>query len=375
MVRVAIVGLGNCASALVQGVHYYSVDNSRSERGLTEGLISERIGHYTVNDIDFVLGFDVDVRKIGKPIQEAIFELPNCCMSLSPGVRYDPSGRFSGPVLRGPIMDGVSKHMETHDPLDTERFCLTEIQRSEDEKKYQLFEDYAALLRSHKVQVLVNYLPVGSQAATEFWANVCLLAGCNMVNCIPVFIASSPEWNQRFADKKLSLIGDDMKSQFGASILSQMFQELAESRGHHVKVHIQQNSGGNTDFYNMTNADRLASKKVSKENVIKDHGSRPDFFHAGPSDYIRVYQDTKVAHFHLELRGFGDAPVVLDARLQVQDSPNSAGIVIDAIRYVMVANERGLYGSLEGPSAFTQKSPPKALRYAEALEACNTFKT
>jgi myo-inositol-1-phosphate synthase len=192
-----------------------------------------------------------------------------------------------------------------------------------------------------------------------------------MVNCIPVFIASDPKWSAKFRDNCVALIGDDMKSQFGASVLSQALQELAEARGHSVKVHIQQNSGGNTDFLNMADHSRLASKKVSKENVIRDHGPAPTFVHAGPSDYIRAYGDKKVAHFRLEMTGFCGSPVILDARLEVQDSPNSAGVVIDAVRYVRTAQNIGLYGALEGPSAFTQKSPPVAMTMAQAIEACD----
>jgi myo-inositol-1-phosphate synthase len=237
----------------------------------------------------------------------------------------------------------------------------------------QLISHYAGILTTSDINVLVNYLPVGSQKATEFWAEVCLKAKVAMVNCIPVFLASNPVWNQRFKQAKVAIIGDDMKSQFGASVLSQMFQELAESRGHKVKIHVQQNSGGNTDFFNMTNQSRLASKKISKENVLRSHGAEPDFLHAGPSDYIRVFKDTKVATFRLELEGFGGAPVILDARLQVQDSPNSAGVVIDAIRYVMVAQESGIYGALEGPSAFTQKSPPVQMPLADAIKECDAL--
>lgn len=362
-IRVAIVGLGNCASALVQGSHYYSSEKSSS------GLISEKIGNYTVKDLEYVLAFDVDERKIGQTIKDGIFLGSNCCTSLSPGIISDLSGRYDGIVHRAPILDGVAEHMRATNALDKERFFVSESRA--DAFSQQHFID---LLTTHRVDVIVNYLPVGSQHATEFWATCALKAKCQFVNCIPVFIASEPKWAQDFKESKLCVIGDDMKSQFGASILSQAFQELAESRGHRVKVHIQQNSGGNTDFLNMTAGERLKSKKISKENVLKNHGVEPEFFHAGPSDYIRVYGDTKVATFHLELEGFCGSPVKLDARLEVQDSPNSAGIVIDAIRYVKVAHERGHYGALEGPSAFTQKSPPKTLSYAESLEACAKFK-
>jgi len=356
--RVAIVGLGNCASALVQGVH-------AAHEGPLLGLTRQTIGPYEAKDLVFKVAFDVDARKIGLPIKHAIYKGTNCCTDLN-FVSDDSTGRFDGPVLQAPVLDGVSDHMRALDPSDKERF-------------YVLTDDtddvlrYAEMLRCFNIDVLINYLPVGSQKATEFWANVCIAARVPLVNCIPVFIASNRYWADKFYNAGVALIGDDMKSQFGASVLSQMFQELAESRGHKVKVHIQQNSGGNTDFFNMTNQARLASKKISKENVLRCHGQEPEFLHAGPSDYIRHYKDTKVAHFHLELEGFCGAPVVLDARLEVQDSPNSAGVVIDAVRYVKVAQDLGRYGALKGPSAFTQKSPPKQMSLAEAIAECDSL--
>lgn len=361
--RVAIVGLGNCASALVQGVHYYSTVSRSSD-----GLVRPLIGGIGTCDITFAVAYDVDARKVGWPINKAIFSKPNCCASLSPGVKDDNSGRFDGPVLQGPELDGVAENMRTTDHEDSERFMPMPTNDVVADVVH-----FAEDLRTHDVDVLVNYLPVGSKKATEFWANVCLLARVPMVNCIPVFIASDPAWAAKFREAKVAIIGDDMKSQFGASVLSQAFQELAEARGHDVLVHVQQNSGGNTDFFNMTNQERLADKKVSKENVLRDHGKSPGFVHAGPSDYIRAYGDTKVAHFRLELAGFCGAPVILDARLQVQDSPNSAGVVIDAVRYVAVAQAKGQYGPVYGASAFTQKSPPEAMSLADAIEACNAL--
>lgn len=433
-IRVAVVGVGNCASALVQGTHYYSKPEHSESHG---GLLRPTIGPYSVNDIDFVVGFDVDVRKIGLPLKEAIFQKPNCCAPLSPDVRFDASGRFDGMVFSAPQYDGVADHMHTNSIDDSERFmtnytcgqpalsgsfapgyvtgcllsglgsstlcsgaCYASGCASGCNLSYtsgcttgctgytsgytsgfdgetiwpdHSVQTFAKKLQALGVTALVNYLPVGSQRATEFWASVCIQAKVSMVNCIPVFIASNVAWGQRFLEAGVAIIGDDMKSQFGASVLSQAFQELAEQRGHKVKVHIQQNSGGNTDFLNMTDQGRLKSKKISKENVLRDHGSKPDFLHAGPSDYIRIYQDTKVAHFHLELEGFCGAPVKLDARLEVQDSPNSAGVVIDALRYVSVAQANGIYGALNGPSAFTQKSPPVHMPLSEAIKACDAL--
>jgi myo-inositol-1-phosphate synthase len=381
-IRVAIVGLGNCASALVQGLYHYSAASAGADDSAQDGLVRPSIGPYRPSDIDVVVAYDVDLRKIGWSINQAIFKGTNCCMPLAPEMANDgpdTAGRFDGPVLEAPILDGVAPHMATTDATDKERFCVKATPVTDATSwAYNVpasVGHFAEELKTYGVDALVNYLPVGSQKATEFWAEVCLAARVPFVNCIPVFIASNPAWSARFRDARVALIGDDMKSQFGASVLSQALQELAEVRGHRVKVHIQQNSGGNTDFFNMTSQERLASKKISKENVIKDHGcdtyGPPEFYHAGPSDYIRAYGDTKVAHFRLELTGFGGAPVKLDARLEVQDSPNSAGVVIDAVRYAVVAQQRGIYGALEGPSAFTQKSPPVALSLAEAIEACD----
>lgn len=386
-IRVAIVGLGNCASALVQGLYEYSVAEAAAgaaESGPLDGLVRPSIGPYRPQDIDIAVAYDVDLRKIRWPVHKAIFKGTNCCMPLAPEIALDDgrvTGRFDAPVLEAPILDGVANHMATTDASDKERFLVRHGPTARDETWRQnvpaSVAHFAEDLKTYGADVLVNYLPVGSQKATEFWAEVCLLARVPMVNCIPVFIASNAEWSARFKAAKVALVGDDMKSQFGASVLSQALQELAEVRGHRVKVHIQQNSGGNTDFFNMTDQSRLASKKVSKENVIKDHGcdtyGPPEFYHAGPSDYIRAYGDTKVAHFHLELSGFGGAPVKLDARLEVQDSPNSAGVVIDAVRYAVQAQQHGIYGALCGPSAFTQKSPPVAMSLADAVAACDAL--
>ena len=242
-----------------------------------------------------------------------------------------------------------------------------------------LRSDIVAQLRQHEAEVLINYLPVGSQLATEFYAEICLELGISLVNCIPVFIASDPQWEQRFVEAGIPIIGDDMRSQFGASIVSQMLQELAFERGHHVKAHIQRNVGGNTDFLNMEDKARLKSKKISKENVIRAQNdirgisTHDSFLHAGPSEYIAYYGDNKVANFRLELEGFMGSPVILDAQLSVQDSPNSAGVVIDAIRYVYVAREMGLVGALRGPSASTQKTPPEQMMFSDAIYECHAL--
>ena len=368
-IRVGVIGIGNCASALVQGVAL-----ARSSTKSLSGVTYADIGGYRSKDIEFVAAWDVDFRKVGTPLAEAIFAPPNCCMRLvSPsGEELAALGAESPVVEMGPVLDGVAPHMLTHEPA-TSSFRVAEAAEEPSRKSI------VALLKERRVDVLVNYLPVGSQAATEWWVNIALEAGVAFCNCIPVFIASDPVWEAKFVAAGLPIIGDDMRSQFGASVLSQMLQELAFDRGHDVKAHIQQNVGGNTDFLNMIDKSRLASKKISKENVIRSQndirGITTDgtFLFAGPSDYISHYGDNKIATFRLELEGFGGAPVTLDARLSVQDSPNSAGVVIDAIRFLKVARELGLAGSLRGASAFTQKTPPEQLMFKDAKYECDAL--
>jgi myo-inositol-1-phosphate synthase len=362
-IRVAIVGLGNCASALIQGV---SVSKA-GERKL-EGVTYESIGGYDPSFIDFVAAFDVDKRKVGLAMSEAIFALPNCCWKIVKSEK-ELSQLPKCQVLMGPVLDGVADHMLNAD--ENEGFRISEVNAI---TKREAIE----ILTLSGVDVLINYLPVGSQLATEWWAEVCLDSGVSFCNCIPVFIASDPKWEARFIERGLPLIGDDMRSQFGASVMSQMLQELAFDRGHIVKAHIQQNFGGNTDFLNMTDKSRLASKKISKENVIRSQDAirnveSDGFLYAGPGDYIRHYGDNKIAIFHLELEGFGGAPVTFDAKLSVQDSPNSAGVVIDAIRFLKVAKEMGISGSLRGASAFTQKTPPEQLMFSDAKAECDSL--
>jgi myo-inositol-1-phosphate synthase len=375
-IKVAILGVGNCASSLVQGVAYYSRFPDQ-----TSGLMADDIGGYKAADIEFVCGFDVDERKIGLSLKEAIFAKPNCTLILNDQITSE------APVYRSPVIDGVSPQMAAY-PAEN-RFVVKEELKNTDvlihgndydqEAVDALRKEIVQHLTDHQAEVLINYLPVGSQLATEFYAGICIELGISLVNCIPVFIASDPVWEQRFIDAGIPIIGDDMRSQFGASIVSQMLQELAFERGHHVKAHIQRNVGGNTDFLNMEDKNRLKSKKISKENVIRAQNdirgisTADSFLHAGPSEYIAYYGDNKVANFRLELEGFMGAPVILDAQLSVQDSPNSAGVVIDAIRYVYVARELGLVGALRGPSASTQKTPPQQMMFSDAIYECHAL--
>ena len=353
-IRIAVAGVGNCFSALYQGFAYYQANKNEN----VPGLMFDDIGGYSATDIEVVAAFDVDPRKVGKPIGEAIFAQPNCARIFMPDV---PAGSV---VQMGPVLDGVSDYM-----LEQPEDLGFRIAKSKP-------VDVVAVLKETKADILLNYLPVGSQKATEFYAQAVIDAKVAFLNCIPVFIASNPEWEQKFIDAKLPIIGDDMRSAFGASIVSQVLQELAFDRGFHVDFHQQINIGGNTDFNNMMVQSRLASKKKSKENVIRAQNEIrgipiPEHsLFAGPSTHLPYLKDNKVAYFNLRLRGFGNAPVDVDIKLSVQDSENSAGVVIDAIRYLKVASELGVVGALRGPSAWTQKTPPTQMMYADAKAAC-----
>jgi myo-inositol-1-phosphate synthase len=356
-IKVAIVGAGNCFSSLYQGLEYYKHETAEQ----IPGIMWANIGGYRPKDIEVVAVFDVDVRKVGKSTGEAVFSAPNCARIFQPDVP-------PGPVVQmGQVLDGVSDHMLKQP--EALGFRLSEAKPV----------DIVAALKDSKADMLVNYLPVGSQKATEFYAQAAIDAGIAFLNCIPVFIASDPIWEQKFIDAGLPIIGDDMRSQLGASVLSQVLQELAFDRGLLVDFHQQLNIGGNTDFNNMMVQSRLASKKESKENVIRaqnDIRGIPVPEHslfAGPSTYLPYLKDNKVAYLNLRLRGFGDAPVTIDVKLSVQDSENSAGVVIDAIRYLQVARELGIVGALRGPSAWTQKTPPEQMMYADAKHECEAL--
>ena len=356
-IRVAVIGVGNCFSSLYQGFEFYK---DRDEDQIP-GVMHSSIGGYRAGDIDIVAAFDVDPRKVGKPVGEAIFSAPNCARVFQADVP-------AGPVVQmGPALDGVSEHMASQ-PEEVG------FRVADDEPV-----DVAQVLRDTQADILLNYLPVGSQEATEFYAQAAIDAGVAFLNCIPVFIASNPVWERKFIDAGLPLIGDDMRSQVGASVLSQVLQELAFDRGAEVEFHQQINIGGNTDFNNMMVQSRLASKKTSKENVIRSQNDirnipvPKDSLFAGPSTFIPYLRDNKVAYLNLRLKGFGGAPITMDVKLSVQDSENSAGVVIDAIRYLKVARELGVVGALRGPSAWTQKTPPEQMMYADAKLECEAL--
>ena len=354
VIKVAVIGVGNCFSSLYQGFEYYK-DNTADN---VPGVMFSDIGGYRTSDIEVVAAFDVDPRKVGKPVGESIFAKPNCARVFQEKVP-------SGPVVQmGHPLDGVSDYM-----LEQPEEFGFRISTSKP-------VDVVKVLKDSGADILINYLPVGSQEATEFYAQAAIDAGVAFLNCIPVFIASNPIWEQKFIDAGLPIVGDDMRSQVGASVVSQVLQELAFDRGMDVEFHQQINIGGNTDFNNMMVQSRLNSKKKSKENVIRAQNDirgipvPENSLFAGPSTFIPYLKDNKVAYFNIRLKGFGGAPVTIDLKLSVQDSENSAGVVIDAIRYLKVARELGVVGALRGPSAWTQKTPPEQMMYADAKAEC-----
>lgn len=358
-IRVAVIGVGNCFSALYQGLDYYK--DTDPDSGIIPGVMHMRIGGYHPADIQIVAALDVDRRKVGRPVGEAIFAAPNCARIFHKDVPDGPT------VLMGAVLDGVPDHMKDY----PEHLAF----RVSNEDPVSLYD----VLMKTKADILLNYLPVGSTEATFNYVEQAIAAKVSVLNCIPVFVASDPVWERKFIEAGIPLLGDDMKSQVGASILSQMYQELLFDRGAEVQYHGQYNQGSNTDFLTMTNMRRLASKKVSKENVIRAQNDlrgkevKLGQLYAGPSVYVPKGDDEKVAFFDIRATGFGGAPIKIDCRLSVQDSENSAGVVIDAIRYLKVAREMGIVGSLRGPSAWTQKTPPQAMTYAAALLECEAL--
>ncbi len=354
-IRVAIAGVGNCASSLVQGLEYYKERNGAA----FAGLMHTRIGDWGPSDIEVVAAFDIDRRKVGKRVEEAIFAKPNCTKVFQSALPVSDVV-----VQMGPVLDGVAPHMA--DYPDDEAF------RPSDEEPV----DVVQVLRQARAEVLVCYMPVGSEKAVRHYAQACLEAGAAMVNCVPVFISSDPEWAGKFRQAGLPIVGDDIKSQVGATIVHRTLTRLFGDRGVQLDRTYQLNTGGNTDFLNMRALDRLKSKKISKtESVQSQLDVRLDSrnIHIGPSDYVPWQDDNKVAFIRMEGRGFGDVPLELELRLSVQDSPNSAGVVIDAVRCAKLGLERGIGGPLEAPSAYYMKSPPKQMRDSVACELCDAF--
>ena len=349
-VRVAIIGVGNCASSLVQGVHYY---RNAPDEATIPGLMHVNLGGYHVHDIQFSLGIDVVDTKVGLDLSEAIYAYPNNTF------KFTNVPRLNVPVVRGMTHDGLGKY-------------LSQILK----KAPGPTADIVGLLRSTKTDVVISYLPVGSEKATKWYVEQVLEAGCAFINAIPVFIASSKYWGERFQEKGLPIIGDDIKSQVGATILHRVLTSLFVDRGVRLDRTYQLNFGGNTDFLNMLERERLESKKISKTGAVTSmlpYDLGADNVHVGPSDHIPWLTDRKWCYIRMEGTTFGDVPLNLEAKLEVWDSPNSAGVVIDAVRCAKIARDRGLAGPLIGPSSYFMKTPPKQFRDSTAREMTEAF--
>jgi myo-inositol-1-phosphate synthase len=357
-IKIAIVGVGNCVSSLLQGIEYYR-DKEPDE---AIGLMHWEIGGYKPYDIEVVAAFDVDRRKVGKDIHEAIFERPNCT-----AIFCDPMPKAGVKVQMGKILDGFSEHMENYDEDYT--FKLSDAPEPSR-------EDIVKTLKDTGTEVLMNYLPVGSEEATRFYAQCALDAGVAFINNIPVFIASDAGWAKKFEAKNIPIVGDDIKAQLGATITHRVLTDLFKKRGVKLERTYQLNTGGNTDFLNMLNCSRLASKKESKteavQAVAKDRLDKRDI-HIGPSDWVPWQDDNKVCFIRMEGKLFGDVPMNLELRLSVEDSPNSAGVAIDSIRCCKLALERGIGGVLDAPSAYLCKHPPRQFPDDLAYRMTNEF--
>jgi myo-inositol-1-phosphate synthase len=349
-INVALIGIGNCCSSLVQGVHFY---RKAKDVEFVPGLMHVNLGGYHISDINFVAAFDIDKNKVGQDLAKAIVTPPNNTFKF-----YDvpPLGIK---VERGMTHDGLGKY-------------LSQII----EKAPGPTADIVKILKSTKTDIVINFLPVGSEEATKWYVEQVLEAGCGFINCIPVFIAREKYWQQRFAGKGLPIIGDDIKSQVGATIVHRVLTRLFRDRGVKMERTYQLNFGGNTDFLNMLERERLESKKISKTNSVTsqlDYKLEPDDIHIGPSDYVPWLTDRKFCHIRMEGRTFGDVPLNLELKLEVWDSPNSAGVVIDAIRCCKLALDRRLKGALEAPSAYFMKSPPVQYTDNEARRMVEEF--
>lgn len=349
-VRVAIIGVGNCASALVQGVYFY---RDVPDDAVVPGLMHPVLGGYHIRDIEFTAAFDVDSGKVGKDLSEAILSPPNNT------IRFCNVPHMGVPVSRGMTHDGLGRYL-----------------RQVIVKAPGPTADIVRILRDTGTDVVVNFLPVGSEMATKWYIEQVLEAGCGFVNGIPVFIAREPYWQQRFAERGLPVIGDDVKSQVGATIVHRVLTRLLRDRGVRVDRTYQLNFGGNMDFFNMLERDRLESKKVSKTTAVTsqlDYELPPENVHVGPSDYVPWLTDRKWCYIRLEGTSFGEVPLNIELKLEVWDSPNSAGVVIDAIRCCKLAMDRGLSGTVVAPSAYFMKSPPVQMTDDQARRAVEDF--
>ena len=349
-VRVAIIGAGNCASSFVQGVHYYREAKANE---FVPGLMHVDLGGYHISDIEFTAAFDVDKTKVGKDLSQAIFS------GMNNTVKFADVPEMGVKVYRGMTHDGLGKYLS--EVIETAPGPTADV---------------IGILKDTQTDVVVSYLPVGSEMATKWYVEQILDAGCAFVNCIPVFIAREPYWQKRFEERGLPVIGDDIKSQVGATIVHRVLTRLMRERGVKLERTSQLNVGGNTDFLNMLERERLESKKISKTNAVTsqlDYDMGPDNVHIGPSDYVKWLDDRKWAYIRMEGRTFGDVPLNIELKLEVVDSPNSAGIVIDAVRCAKLALDRGLSGSLFAPSSYFMKSPPEQYSDADARAKTEAF--
>jgi myo-inositol-1-phosphate synthase len=361
-IKVAIVGVGNCASSLIQGIHFYTERFAQGDPDAGIGLMHPMLGGYAPGDIEVVAAFDIDARKVGKPLHEAVFAKPNNTTVFYEGFRYDDLT-----VHMGCVLDGVAEHMSAYN--EDMRFVVADQPEATS-------EFVAGVLRDTGAEMLINYLPVGSQKASEFYAEACLATGVSLVNCIPVFLVSDDAWAKRFAEAGIPCVGDDVKAQVGATIVHRVLTRLTNERGAKLDATYQLNTGGNTDFLNMLNRDRLDSKKISKTEAVQSQLDVPlpdDQVHIGPSDFVPFQKDNKVCFCRLEARGFGGVPLNLELRLSVEDSPNSGGVVIDAVRCCKLARDAGLAGPIEGISAYTMKHPPIQFTDDQARQMVEEF--
>ena len=357
-IKIAIVGIGNCASSLVQGIEYYKNKDSKD----AIGLMHWDIGGYKPFDIEVVAAFDIDKRKVGKDLSEAIFALPNCTTVFCKNIP-----KTNVKVKMGIVLDGFSEHMKNYDEKQT--FVLSDEKEATKEEAIKILKETGA-------EILLNYLPVGSEQATKFYVECALEANIAFVNNIPVFIASVPEWADKFKEKNIPIIGDDIKAHLGATITHRVLSDLFKKRGVKLERTYQLNTGGNTDFLNMLNRNRTASKKESKTEAVQSvlaERLEPENIHIGPSDHVAWQKDNKVAFIRMEGKLFGDVPMNIELRLSVEDSPNSAGVGIDAIRCCKLALDRGKGGILYSPSAYFMKHPPKQYPDDEAYQLVKDF--
>ena len=348
-IRIAIAGVGNCASSLIQGLEYYK--NISHSDDLVPGLMHNSLGGYLISDIKPVAAFDIDARKVGTDLSKAIFSEPNCTK------KFSDVPKIGIKVMKGQVLDGVAPHM-------TDYFRVDEKQKP---------VDVAAILKRSKADILINYLPVGSEEAVKYYATQALEAGCAFINCIPVFIASNKQWADKFRKAKLPIIGDDIKSLVGATIVHRALTQMIVDRGAKIDSTYQLNIGGNTDFRNMTDQARLKSKKISKTESIASQIPYDAYVYAGPNGCIDCLNDNKICHLKIDFKLFGNVPAYIDLKLSVEDSPNSAGIVVDAIRVAKIALDRKIGGPIIPASAYFMKHPPEQIRDVEAREKLEEF--